>query len=197
MSQAEMAPSSADVAQPTSLVSRTGLIVAAVFGVAALLVVIGGLHIPIPNTEVVTDARELFTTLGSGLAGPVGGLLIGILAGIMEPNGLAPASLVAHILGCLWMGFAYKQLVVRYLNGGLRYVGWAVLVMIYYAVFVVPGFIVGFALFHPDVFAEFNNSFFTAYSPLMGGAVPEMLLTAAITTIVMILLPTRYKKPLW
>jgi LytS/YehU family sensor histidine kinase len=90
MSHAEIAPSS--VPQSTSLISRTALIVAAVFGVAALLVVIAGLHVPIPGTEVVTDPRELFTTLGSGLTGPVGALLIGILAGIMEPGGLAPAS---------------------------------------------------------------------------------------------------------
>lgn len=195
MSQVEMAPASAP--QSTMMVSRTALVVAAVFGVAALLVVIAGLHLPIPGTDVVTDPRELFTTLGAGLTGPVGGLLIGILAGIMEPNGLAPASVIGHVAGTLWMGFAYKKLVQRYFDGMLRYVGWAVLVIMYYAVFVVPGFIVGFALFHPEVFAEFNSSLPSAYSALMSGVIPEMLLTVVITTLVMILLPTRYKKPLW
>jgi hypothetical protein len=195
MSHAEIAPSS--VPQSTGLISRTALIVAAVFGVAALLVVIAGLHVPIPGTEVVTDPRELFTTLGSGLTGPVGALLIGILAGIMEPGGLAPASLIGHIAGCLWMGFAYKLLVQRYLEGFLRYVGWAALVVVYYAIFVVPGFIIGFMLFHPDVFAELGDSFPAAYSALMTGVIPEMTLTTIITTVVMILLPSRYKKPLW
>ncbi|RPJ27517.1 MAG: hypothetical protein EHM33_07730 [Chloroflexi bacterium] len=50
-------------------------------GVAAVL---AGLTIPIPGTPVVTDPREIFTTIGASLTGPIGGIVIGILAGIAE-----------------------------------------------------------------------------------------------------------------
>ena len=62
------------------------LAIALFFGAAALAIVLGGLTIPIAGTEVVTDPRELFTVLGAALTGPVGGLIIGLLAGIAEPD---------------------------------------------------------------------------------------------------------------
>ena len=79
---------------------------AAVFGAAALAIVVAGLTIPIPGTGVVTDPREIFTTTGAALTGPFGGVIIGILAGIREPGGIVLASLLAHISGGLWMGLS-------------------------------------------------------------------------------------------
>ena len=84
-----------------SLLSVRTLLTAAVFGAAALAVVQAGLTLPIPGSSVVTDPREIFTTTGAGLTGPVGGLIIGILAGIREPGGIALASLLAHVSGGL------------------------------------------------------------------------------------------------
>jgi len=46
--------------------------VAAAFGGAALALVLAGVTIPIPGTPVVTDPREIFTTIGASLTGPMG-----------------------------------------------------------------------------------------------------------------------------
>jgi len=182
-----------------SLFSLKALLTALVFGVLALAVVLGGLHIPIPGTGVVTDPRELFTTIGSALSGPVGGILIGILAGIAEPGGIQLASLLGHIAGCLFLGLAYKKLVYERLKTPLLYLGWAGLVFVYYLVPVVPGFTVGIATFYPGTYAEYFGEInvFQAYLTLAAGAAWEALLTATITTLAMIAMPKRYRRPLW
>ena len=66
--------------QQTGL-SRTYLFVVFGFGAAAFLVRWAGLTIPIIG-EVNIDPREMFVTLGAALTGPVGGLVIGFLAGL-------------------------------------------------------------------------------------------------------------------
>ena len=183
------------------------LAVAAVFGAAALAVVVAGLTIPIPGTGVVTDPREIFTTTGAGLPGPFGGIVIGILAGIREPGGIAFASLLAHIFGGLWMGFSYKKLVHEYARMPISILGWAAIVLLYYYVFVVPGFVIGLELFYPDVYAEEYGegaSLIRAYGELGigygergAGALPEALLTALITSLAFLALPRRHRRPLW
>ena len=91
------------------LLSARQIGIAAAFGGAALAVVLAGLTIPIPGTPVVTDPREIFTTIGASLTGPIGGIVIGILAGIAEP-GIPLASLLAHIVGGIYNGLVYKNL---------------------------------------------------------------------------------------
>ena len=98
-------------AKELSLTVVRTLLPATALGLAALAIVVSGLTIPIPGTGVVTDPREIFTTTGAALTGPLGGIVIGILAGIGEPGGLMLASLLAHVSGGLWMGFSYKTLV--------------------------------------------------------------------------------------
>ena len=183
------------------------LVVAAVFGAAALAIVLAGLTIPMPGTGVVTDPREIFTTTGASLTGPFGGIVIGILAGIREPGGIVYASLLAHISGGLWMGFSYKKLVREHTQMPLSIVGWAAIVLLYYYVFVVPGFVIGLELFYPAVYAEEYGegaSLIRAYGELgIGyaergtGALPEALLTTLITTLAFLALPRRHRRPLW
>jgi hypothetical protein len=185
--------------RPERIVSPTQLVVAVVFGVIALTIVAAKLTIPL-SVGIVSDPREFFTTIGSGLTGPVGGLVIGVLAGILEPNGIPAASILAHVVGALWMGFAYKLWVYkRYANSPLRLVFWALLVVIYYVVFVIPGFVIGVRLFYPEIYAEsFGNiSLLDGYFATMSGVMPEMVLTTVVTTIVMLALPRQYTKPLW
>jgi len=183
----------------SSMFSLKALLTALVFGVLALVVVLGGLHIPIPGTGVVTDPREIFTTIGSALSGPVGGVLIGIFAGIAEPGGIALASLLGHIAGCLFLGLAYKKLVYERLKTPLLYLGWAGLIFVYYFVVVVPGFVIGIATFYPGAYAEsFGQiNIFQAYLALAEGVVWEASLATIITTIAMIAMPKRNRKPLW
>ena len=183
------------------------LVVAAVFGAAPLAIVVAGLTIPIPGTGVVTDPREIFTTTGAGLTGPFGGLVIGILAGIREPDGIVLASLLAHISGGLWMGLSYKMLVYERIRMPLSIFGWAAIVLVYYYAFAVPGFVIGLNLFYADVYTEAfgeGTSLIRAYGELgIGygerglGALPEALLTTAITALAFLALPRRHRRPLW
>lgn len=176
------------------LLSARQVGIAAAFGGAALAVVLAGLTIPIPGTPVVTDPREIFTTTGAALTGPIGGIVIGILAGIAEP-GIPIASLLAHIIGGIFSGIAYKNFAWRYrARRALSLVLWALQVVLYYVVFVVPLFALGLVMFYPD--PEYGG-FMALMLTLQAYVVPEMTLTVVVTTILMASLPERFRRPLW
>jgi len=174
------------------LLSARQVGVAAAFGGAALAVVLAGITIPIPGTPVVTDPREIFTTIGASLAGPIGGIVIGILAGIAEP-GIPLASLLAHIVGGIFNGLVYKHLSWRFnSNRVLSLVLWALQVIGYYMLVVVPLFALGLAVFYPE-----NGTFGVLLVALGAGVIPEMIFTTTVTTIIMAALPERFRRPLW
>jgi hypothetical protein len=98
------------------------------------------------------------------------------------------------------MGWAYKRLVHDRLTMPLALLGWAGLVMAYYFWFAVPGFVIGQTLFYADAFAEFygaGTSLWEAYRILGMGALPEAVLTAAVTALALLALPRKYRRPLW
>jgi hypothetical protein len=164
------------------LLSARQVGVAAAFGGAALALVLAGVTIPIPGTPVVTDPREIFTTTGASLTGPLGGIVIGILAGIAEP-GIPLASLLAHIVGGIYNGYVYKNVSWRFReNKVVSLILWAAQVLGYYILVVVPLFVIGLVIFYPD--PEYGG-FFALLGALEGGALPE----AIITTVV--------RRPLW
>lgn len=168
--------------------------VAAAFGGAALALVLAGVTIPIPGTPIVTDPREIFTTIGASLTGPMGGIVIGILAGIAEP-GIPLASLLAHIIGGVINGLIYKNFSWRLRGNKIASLGaWAAQVVFYYLCVVVPLFAVGLVIFYPD--PEYGN-FLTFLGVVEAGAIPEMVLATVVTTIIMAALPERFRRPLW
>jgi LytS/YehU family sensor histidine kinase len=176
------------------LLSARQVGMAAAFGGAALALVLAGVTIPIPGTPVVTDPREIFTTIGASLTGPVGGVVVGLLAGIAEP-GIPIASLLAHVVGGVFSGLVYKNFSWRLREKKvLSLAAWALQVIAYYTVIVVPLFVVGLMVFYPD--PEYGG-FFGFLGALEAGAIPEMLLTTVVTTIIMAALPEKYRRPLW
>ena len=177
-------------------IAPINLLIAGVFGLTALAVVTAGLVLPLPGIEIVTDPREIFTTLGAGLTGPVGGVIIGILAGINEPGGIRWASILAHVAGGLWMGFSYRMLVHDRLQMPWRILGWAGLVLVYYYLVVAPGFVIGINLFYPET-REPGVSAIGQYLTLARGVAPEALLTLLVTSLVLAALPRRRQRPLW
>ncbi|MGI6742006.1 MAG: LytS/YhcK type 5TM receptor domain-containing protein [Brevefilum sp.] len=168
--------------------------VAAAFGGVALALVLAGVTIPIPGTPVVTDPREIFTTTGASLTGPIGGIVIGLLAGIAEP-GIPLASILAHVIGGIFNGLVYKNLSWRFRKNKIAYLAtWALQVILYYLLVVIPLFVVGIMVFYPD--PEYGN-FFTFLAALEVGGIPEMLFTTVVTTIIMAALPENLRRPLW
>jgi hypothetical protein len=191
--QASMsAPDIESERQPLLSARQVGI--AAAFGGAALAIVLAGLTIPIPGTPVVTDPREIFTTTGASLTGPIGGIVIGILAGIAEP-GIPLASLLAHIIGGIYSGLVYKNLSWRFReNNVLRLALWALQVIGYYFLVVVPLFALGVTMFYPD---PESGGFLALLGTLEASVIPEATLTTIVTTIIMAALPVRYRRPLW
>ncbi len=167
------------------------VLVALAFGAIALGIVLAGFTIPL-STGIVTDPREIFVTIGAALTGPIGALIIGFMAGIAEPGGIPLASLLAHLAGTLWMGFAYKKLVYeRTTKLPMRLLGWALLVLVYYYLIVIPGFIVGLTLFYG------LESPWQVLLESYPAATPEALITTAVTTLAFLALSKQVQKPLW
>jgi len=176
------------------LLSARQVGMAAAFGGAALALVLAGVTIPIPGTPVVTDPREIFTTIGASLTGPIGGIVVGLLAGIAEP-GIPLASILAHVVGGIFSGLVYKNASWRYKDNKVVSLAlWAVQVLAYYVLIVVPLFVVGLMMFYPD--PEYGG-FFAFLAALEAGAIPEAIFTTVVTTIIMAALPERYRRPLW
>ncbi len=186
-----------------SILSKKALWVALAFGAATFLVKWAGLEIPIVGTNISTDPRELFVTIGGGLTGPIGGLMIGIMAGLGNINaggGVLVSSILTHAAAGLWMGIAYKKLVYDRLQMPLFLLGWIGLVVAYYYIFLIPVFSFSLIFFYPALFANFfgkSASFWQACLFLVKGSWAEVALTAVITSVAMAVLPARYHRPLW
>jgi hypothetical protein len=193
MSEQSVAPNLVENQRKPVLTARQ-VGVAAAFGGAALALVLAGVTIPIPGTPVVTDPREIFTTIGASLTGPAGGIVIGLLAGIAEP-GIPLASLLAHVLGGIYNGLVYKNFSWRLRSNKVLSLGaWALQTFVYYVAIVIPLFAVGLSIFYPD---PQYGGFFAFLGALEVGALPEACITTVVTTIIMAALPERFRRPLW
>lgn len=183
-------------------ISRSIVMTALAFGAAAMLIISSGLLIPIYGELVNADPREIFVTLGSAFTGPIGGIIIGMMSvRIWElgNNNIEILSLIIHITGGLWIGFAYKKLVHEKLTFPLQLLGWVGLIATYYFVFLFFGFVTWLFLLLPQgrilIFGDLP--FQQAYLVLLQTAYPEVIFTTLITSIILAILPPKYRRPLW
>ena len=182
--------------------SRRGIITALGFGAAALMVMAAGLLIPVYGEAIRIDPRELFVTLGSALTGPIGGIIIGFMAHSWfagEDWYFRIVSITIHVLGGLWMGISYKKLVHEKLKMPWLLLGWIGLVFVYYFVTLFFFFVAVSHTFFPLLFEQLFGelSLGQAYIGLTTAAAPEFIATAIITTLIIIVLPPKYRRPLW
>jgi len=175
------------------------LAIALPFGLAAFLCVYGGLTTNIPATQITTDPREIFVALGAALTGPVGALLIGVLAGSYDPlPGFYPVTIAAHVAGALWMAFAYKKLVFDKFSCWLFFPAWIGLIAVYYLGVVIPVLVFGASL-SPELFARVfpDSTPGQALLDLYASVWPELSFTSVVTTVFLSLIPKKSRKPLW
>ena len=180
-------------AQPFRWATPWGLSIAVVAGLVAFSFVFLQITVPIPGMDVVTDPREVVVILGAAISGPLGAILVGVLAGAAVPEGNALASVVSHVLAGLAITLAYRYLTRVLRRSTLRFsVLWAVSVAAYFYVFLMPIFILTHNLYHPEPY-----DFWSVYTTIARGAFAEAVGTMIITTVVMVILPRRYRRPLW
>jgi hypothetical protein len=171
-----------------------------IFGLAALLTIWTRIQIIIPGTHISTDPREIFVTVGTALVGPVGSVIVGLLASmITQLPSFLYVSISCHIIGSVWMGFAYKKLVHEKLPMPVLLLGWVGLVVVYYFFFL---FGIGTLLvcLNPPLAAMIflhEPSGLTAYLMWLRISVPEAILTVFVTTVVIAALPRKYRTPIW
>jgi PAS domain S-box-containing protein len=174
--------------------------VSAIMGGLGLLTILLGLHFRIPATGIVTDPREIFVTIGAALSGPVGGLIVGTLSGLADPDpALRIYVLTSHLVGCLWIGWTYGRFVFPRRHIVSYLIAWNIVLFVYYYVCALPSLITVW-LFFPDVFLQafpVEPSLLGAIWAMYYGWLMEYGLTALTTTVVFLVMPEVFRRPLW
>lgn len=176
------------IIKPLPLPIRINLFIALFFGLCAFVIVKSNAMVQIGNTGTYTDPREIFTILGSSLTGPWGGLIIGFFAGVGIPGGKWLASVLAHQIACVLVGIAYKKFIFPMGNPFFFFIKWTGMVLSYYYLLLAPGFVLLNALLYQENLSYLN---------IIEGILFEVLFSVFFPFIVLLILPDRYKQPLW
>lgn len=174
-------------------------VVALGFGLAAFLVRWAGLSIPVIGTQVNSDPREIFIILGAALTGPVGGLVIGLLGGLATLfRGFGLSDVLAHMIGGLFMGVLYKFTYRRW-RMPILFIAWVVLVIGYYFI-IILAFVSAVFLLYPGnapILFGAGVSPVQTYRLMAQAAFPEMIITLIVSSVILLALPKKYRRPLW
>ena len=181
-------------------ISKKIIVTALIFGAATLISEEMGFKIPLIGSTH-TDPRELLLTIGAALTGPIGGVIIGLM-GIPWFTGVGGPyfpTLVAHMTAGLIIGITYKKLVYQRMEFPWFLFGWVGLVIVHYYLIVLPVYFVVFFTFDPVTFAlHFGDAtLWHLYTTMVKLAIPELIATVVITTIIIAALPPKYRCPLW
>ena len=160
---------------------------------------------PIPLGPLgATGPQEILLTMSAALGGPLGvlaasprhelGITFFFLSDQLPPEQMSStgalfsvADLVAHILALLAVAYGYRFLQTRAKKVATFCAGWVLIVVLYYG-FLVPlqSFLLGLVIADkPTLSALFQNN------------LPEFLVVVIITTLFILALPRRYRRPLW
>lgn len=183
-----------------NLINRKNLIIAVVFGLAAFLIIYFEIFYSIPGTILLSDPREVLVTLGAALTGPIGGIVVGFLSSIYDPKSdIILYVLAQHVFGACLVGLFYKKIIYENFRMPYFIVFWTLLLFCYYFVFYIPIFTIIY-FFDRTLFETIlpgNYPFLEALTILYKGWIPEFIFTTVFTSIVLIALPERFRKPIW
>lgn len=183
-----------------NIIPLKAFLIAVFTGLISLFSIYIDVHFYIPGTNVLSDAREIFNSLGAAITGPIGGFIIGTISCLISPTDeLRFFIIFQHWMSAIWIGWAYKKLVYEKMRLPKLAVGWILLIIIYYGPTYLPGYFITY-LFFPDLFHSLiggNLSPFEGLLKLYKGWLPEIIFTSIYTTLVIVALPDSYRKPRW
>lgn len=146
--------------------------------------------------------QEVLVVMSAALGGPVGlfaanflqelGMHIFLLKGDFPGQPqlevlISIADFIAHTIALLAVAYCYRFLRQRAKKAFAFFPGWFLIVVIYY-ILLLPLQSLVHNLIIPDLLP---------LSTLVHGAPPEFVMVAIISTLILIALPARYRKPLW
>ncbi len=183
-----------------TLLPVKALWVAIATGTISLISIITNVHFYIPGTNALSDAREIFNSLGAAISGPIGGIIVGTISCLISPTDeLRYYMIFQHWMSAIWIGWAYKKLVFE--KTGMPHLAWAwiILIFVYYIPSYIPVYFITY-FFFPDVYISFVGGSLPPIETLLKlyqGWVPEIIFTTIYTTLILVALPESYRKPRW
>jgi|GEM_PF-759262 len=157
------------------------------------------IHFPITGTKLVNDPREILVTLGAAFTGPVGGIIIGIMSGLIQPvAAFSHVSMLCHAIGGFFIGICYRPL-YRLTTVQRLLCWWVLLVTIYYFALIIPLSYIGTSLFNPELLQQMfgtHAGFIDLYIRVLApSAILEWIVTVIVTVVVMLSLPEKFRTP--
>lgn len=185
--------------------NRTGvriksmIIVAIICALVGWLIRWGELVLRLPGTELVSDPREIFITIGAAITGPFVGAFIAALPNIASglPPGAAIADGLGHVLGAVWFGLAYRYFIFDRRPYAVKYLLWAISLAVYYIIVIAFG-MAFFSLWPEDyAWALGDIEVFQAIGISLRYIIPEAVFTFVVTALLLSIPPVKYRRPLW
>ena len=160
--------------------------------------------IPLGFSGVAAGPQEIPLTMSAAIGGPLGLFVSSLLhelgiyffllnpefsPGQMSSTGIlfAAADFLAHVLALLTVAFCYRFLHQRTQKVITQMAGWILIIAIYYTLLVLlQSLLVGAVVPGTPPFSTLFQNF-----------LPEFQVTLIITTLILLALPRRLRKPLW
>ncbi len=176
------------------------ILISFAFGALSFLLISLGVHFYLPGTGALTDPREIINSLGAAFAGPFGAVIIGTLSSLTEPSDDIRLFVICqHIISAVWVGWAYRNLLFNKFKMPTFIFGWIIILFVYYYITYLPGLILAYYYF-PNIYTTlvgFNAPLLNGTLSLYQGWIPELIFTMFFTSLVLLALPERIRKPKW
>lgn len=184
------------------LLSIKNLIISILLGLFGFFLVYNEVYFVLPETNLLTDLREIFVTISAALFGPISAIIVSVLTSLYDPYPeLIPYIILQHIVPSVLLSFYYKKFVYQKLAMPILIVGWMFGIFLYYFVFYLPVFIATYYLIPGffDYLITNEQGYFGLNEAinLFVGWIPEAVFTTIFTSLVLIALPEQYRKPDW
>jgi len=164
--------------------------VALAFGCTAAAISLLNIAFPVGLGDIQMDPGEIFVSLGAAFGGPIAGMIVGFLNGIVyAPDRNVPSHMLAGFVWGIWYAYLWRFTVSCKNRKWIRIALWTITMPVYYFVLLVPFFTWIYATFTLHV------PFVPLFMTVAPAAALEMIGTIIVTDIVWTILPERFAAP--